>query len=467
VFGVAMDATDLAYAGAAEQARLIATGEVTARAVVEATLDRIGEVDPYLRAYRVVFAEQALAEADAADARVAAGGRLPVMLGVPVAIKDDTDVAGEVTAWGGNAHGGPREHDSDVVAKLREAGAIVVGKTNVPELTIFPFTETLAFGASRNPWNRDHTPGGSSGGSGAAAAAGLCGVAQGSDGAGSIRIPAAFNGLFGLKTQRGTISLGPDHVDAWHGMAVYGPLARHVADAALFIDATSAGASDGRYVAAASAPPRPLRVAVSVKVPTGAIARVGADQLAAVQDVAASLRDLGHTVVEQELDYPLAAFRGVLVRYLRGIHDDAVKVDRPRNLEPRTKGMSRLGGLIPASQVTKARAGEAEVTKRINAIFDDVDVVLTPGPTGPPFRVGELHGRGALWTLNAVAARVPFYGVFNATGQPAASVPAGFDAAGLPLAVQLVGREGDETTLLALGAQLEGLRRWADRRPGL
>lgn len=462
-----MDATDLAYAGAAEQARLIAAGEVSARDVVQATLDRIAALDPELNAYRVVFREQALADADAADARVAAGGELPIMLGVPVAIKDDTDVRGEVTAWGGNAHGGPRAHDSDVVAKLREAGAILVGKTNVPELTIFPFTESLAFGASRNPWSLDHTPGGSSGGSGAAAAAGLCGVAQGSDGAGSIRIPAAFNGLFGLKTQRGTISLGPDHEDAWNGLAVYGPLSRHVADAALFMDATAVSPPPSSFRAAASAPPRPLRIAISTKIPKGAIAKVGADQLGAVQDIAASLRDLGHTVVEHELDYPLSAFQQVLVRYLRGIHDDAVKVARPRNLERRTQGMSRLGGLVPASQLKKARDGEAEMAAHLNGIFDSYDIVLTPGPTGAPFRVGELHGRGALWSVNAAAARVPFYGVFNATGQPAASVPAGFDAAGLPLAVQLVAPPGDESILLALGAQLEGLRRWADRRPPL
>ena len=460
-----MDATDLAYAGAAQQARMIAAGEVTARQVVEATLDRVAAIDPQLRAFRVVFRDEALAAADAVDAAVAAGQAVGPMAGVPVAIKDDTDVAGEVTAWGGNAHAGPRPHDSDVVAKLREAGAIVIGKTNVPELTVWPWTETLAYGATRNPWNRDHTPGGSSGGAGAAAAAGLCGVAQGSDGAGSIRIPAAFNGLFGLKTQRGSISLGPDHEDAWNGLAVYGPLARHVADAALFMDATVTSPPATSFVAAASSPPRPLRVAVSTGIPKGAIAKVGLDQLGAVETIAASLRDLGHTVEEHEIDYPVSAFNQVLIRYLRGIHDDAARVERPRNLERRTKGMARIGGLIPASQLAKARSAEAAMSARVNAIFDDYDVVLTPGPTGPPFRIGELHGRGALWSLMAAGMKVPFYGVFNATGQPAASIPAGFDAAGLPLAVQLVGRPDDEATLLAVGAQLEDLRRWADRRP--
>src|SRR4029077_251356 len=198
-----MDATDLAYAGAARQARLIAAGEVSAREVVRATLDRIDRLDPQLNAYRVVFAERALAEADQADARRRAGDSRP-LLGVPVAIKDDTDVAGEATARGTDASDlTPRPRDAEVVRRLRAAGAVVVGKTNVPELMIWPFTETPSFGVTRNPWALDRTPGGSSGGSGAAAAAGLCGVALGTDGAGSIRIPAAFCGLFGLKPQSG------------------------------------------------------------------------------------------------------------------------------------------------------------------------------------------------------------------------------------------------------------------------
>jgi amidase len=457
-----MDATDLCFAGAAEQARLVAAGEVSARELVEASLERIWRLDPDLNAFRVVFTERALAEADQADARRGAGDRRP-LLGVPVAIKDDADVAGEITAWGSLSHGGPRERDADVVRALRGAGAVVIGKTHVPELTIFPFTESLAFGATRNPWSLDHTPGGSSGGTGVAVAAGMVGVGLGSDGGGSIRIPSAFCGLFGLKPQRDRISLGPKR-EVWHGLGVVGPLARRVADAALFLEATADG---GDFVAAAAREPGRLRVAVSTKLPPGALARLGAEQRDAVEATAELLRSLGHEVTQREIDYGPKAWPNLLARYLRGIHDDARGVEHPERLERRTKGMARLGGLVSAGQVAKARAAEASVAARINAIFDDVDVVLTPGPTGPPFRVGQFHGRGALWTLNAIAGRVPCYGVFNATGQPAASVPAGFDAAGLPLAVQLVGRPGDEATLLSLAAQVEQARPWADRRPPL
>jgi amidase len=456
VFGRAMDATDLCFAGAAEQARLVAAGEVSARELVDASLERIWQVDPDLNAFRVVLAHRALTEADQADARRGAGDRRP-LLGVPVAIKDDTDVAGEVTAWGSLSHGGRRERDADVVRALRAAGAIVIGKTHVPELTIFPFTESLAFGATRNPWSLDHTPGGSSGGTAAAVAAGTVGVGLGSDGGGSIRIPAAFCGLFGIKPQRDRVSLGPKR-EVWHGLGVCGPLARRVADAALFLEVAAGG---GGFVEAAAREPGRLRVAVSTKLPPGALARLGSEQREAVHQTAELLRSLGHEVAEREIDYGPTAWPNLVARYLRGIHDDARGVEHPERLEPRTRAMA------PAGQVARARAAEEGVAARINAIFDHADVVLTPGPTGPPFRVGELHGRGALWTLNRVTAKVPYYGVFNVTGQPAASVPAGVDAGGLPLAVQLVGRPGDEATLLSLAAQIEQARPWAERRPAL
>ena len=462
-----MDATDLAYAGAVQQARLVRDREVSAREVVEATLERIARLDPQLNAYRVVFAERALAEAEQADARSGAGQERP-MLGVPVAIKDDADVAGELTCWGGSAHGGPRPVDSDVVARLREAGAIIIGKTNVPELTIWPFTETVSFGATRNPWDTQLTSGGSSGGSGAAAAAGLCGVALGSDGGGSIRIPAAFCGLFGIKPQRDRVSLGPDHHDAWHGLSVYGPLARSVADAALFLDATADGGPEGGFLSALDVEPGKLRIAISTKVPPPlAGIRLHAAQRRAVDETAALLRDLGHEVREQEVDYGSAGFLNFTTRYLRGIHDDAAGMAHPDRLERRSKAMARLGGLIPGSQLAKARAGETALAARINTIYDQFDVVLTPASSGPPFGIGELQDRGAVWALNASAMRVPWCGVWNAIGQPAASVPAGFDDQGAPTAVQLCGRPGDELTLLRLSAQIEAARPWAQHRPPL
>ncbi|MDX6640248.1 MAG: amidase, partial [Solirubrobacteraceae bacterium] len=191
-----MDAPDLVFAGIARQAQLIRDGEVSPRELVQAVLDRIAQLDPQLNAFRIVLAERALAEAAQAEGRRGAGGDRP-LLGVPIAIKDDVDVAGEVTAMGIAGHGPAKEHDAEVVRRLRAAGAVILGKTAVPEMCIWPFTETLTFGATRNPWNTAYTPGGSSGGTGAAVASGLAAMGLGSDGGGSIRIPSTWCGLFG------------------------------------------------------------------------------------------------------------------------------------------------------------------------------------------------------------------------------------------------------------------------------
>jgi amidase len=467
-----VDAADLAYAGIARQAQLIASGEITSRELVELYLERIARHDATLNAFRVVFAERALLEADQAQARLGAGGERP-LLGVPIAVKDDIDVAGEVTAWGTNAFGGPAAADAEVVRRLREAGAVIIGKTHVPELTLWPFTETATYGATRNPWDLQRAPGGSSGGSAAAVAAGLVGAALGSDGAGSIRIPAAWSGLFGLKPQRGRVSMAP-RPRAWHGLSVNGMLTRSVADTALFLDAAS-GATDVdadhppataiSYASAAATPPGPLRVAISRKVPFGVISRLDAGAARALSDTAELLRSLGHEVVEEDPDYGPDAIQAVLVRYLRGCHDDARGLPHPERLERRTKGMARLGGLIPPQILERALAGEGALAARLNGVLERNHVLVTPATASPPPRIGALQGRGALWTLNAVAGWVPYNGVWNVTGQPAASVPAGFGEDGLPRAVQLVGRPNDEATLLSLAGQIEAERPWAQVRP--
>ncbi|CAJ1498601.1 amidase [[Mycobacterium] burgundiense] len=464
-----MDSIELAFAGAAEQARMLASGEVSAPALTELYLERIARLDPELRSYRVVFADEARAQAAAAQERLDAGERLP-LLGVPIAIKDDVDVAGATTTYGSSAHGPAPTKDAEVVRLLREAGAVILGKTAVPELMIWPFTETVSFGATHNPWDLSYTPGGSSGGSAAAVAAGLAPMALGSDGAGSIRIPATWCGLFGIKPQRDRVPLYP-HDDAWCGMVSNGPLAHTVEDAALFLDVTcdkSMPGPEGGFVGAASRPPNRLRIALTTKVPPLVTARVNAEHAAAVHQAGQLLRELGHDVVTRDIDYPrMAVYGQVLPRYLRGIYDDVRVLPHQERLDSRTRGMARIGRMFSDARIAKIRAAEADLAARMQAIFDDVDVVITPGTATGPSRVGAYRRLGAVSTLALVVARVPFQAAFNATGQPAAVVPWGLDRTGLPLSIQLVGRPFDEATLLSLAAEIEADRPWAQRRPAL
>ncbi|WP_236977455.1 MULTISPECIES: amidase [Mycobacterium] len=459
-----MDPSDLAFAGAAEQARMLADGEITAPELLEVYLERIERLDSELRAYRVVRYDGAREEAELAQQRLDAGVRRP-LLGVPIAIKDDVDVAGEVTTYGSGAHGPAVKDDAEVVRRLRAAGAVVIGKTAVPELMIMPFTESLTFGATRNPWNPRRTPGGSSGGSAAAVAAGLAPIALGSDGGGSIRIPATWCGLFGLKPQRDRVSLEP-HDDAWEGLSVNGPLTRSVLDAALMLDATTTvPGPEGEFAAAATRPPGQLRIALSAKVPTPMPVRVGTAQRNALEQAGALLRDLGHQVIDRDPQYPPSLYANYLPRMLRGISDDADAQAHPERLEARTRHLARLGSFFSDRRMAALRESEIGLSARIQSIFDDVDVVVTPGCAAGPSRIGAYQRRGGISTLLLVGQRVPYQQVWNLTGQPAAVVPWDFDDDGLPMSVQLVGRPFDEATLLSLSAQIEAARPWAQRRP--
>ncbi len=488
-----MDSTELAFAGIARQAELIAAGEVSSRELVECCLERIDRYNPQLNAFRIVFAERALMEADQADARRRAGSAPAErpLLGVPIAVKDEFDVAGELTTFGTNAYGEPAREDSEIVRRMRAAGAIVIGKTHMPELGAVPWTESPTWGATRNPWRLDHSPGGSSGGSAAAVAAGLVGAALAGDGGGSIRFPAAYCGLFGLKTQRGRVPLAP-HLDAWHGLCVNGVLARSVRDTALFYDAIAAGPSDP---GAAEVPPssflaalgagggragggsdpspssgvaakRPLRIALAAKLPPSPLTKLHPENRAALDETVALLRGLGHEVVEREIDYgPLVPPPEFTAIYLRSIHEEAATFAHPERLQRHIRTLARLGGMLPAGAADWAVARRDDYTARVNAPLVDHDVMLMPVSPAPPPKIGAREGLGWLRTALAASATVPYAAPWNFTGQPACSVPAGFAADGLPRAVQLVGRPNDEATLVALAAQIEAERPWAQDRP--
>jgi amidase len=453
-----VDAVDLAFAGLAHQAELIRDGQVSSRELTELYLERIGRLDPHLRSYRIVRADEALAAADAADGR--RGDGAPPLNGVPIAIKDDTDIAGHVTARGSLANGGAAHQDAEVVRRLRAAGVVLLGKTHVAEIEALATTESLAFGATRNPWDPSRTPGGSSGGSATAVAAGLAAAALGTDGAGSIRIPAACCGLFGLKPQRDRVPMP----NKWHGMTVTGALTRGVRDNAVFLDAVKD--SGPSFADAAARPPGALRIASSLKVPRGVTARVGDEQRGAVERTAELLRDLGHSVNERDPDYGNAA-ANVITRYLEGVSSEAASMPHPERLARWTRGLAGLGARIPSFLVERARAQETVDRERVGAVFLDYDVLLTPALTRLPPPLGAWLGLPAPLMLNGMANFTAHMALWNHTGQPAAAVPVELDRSGLPIAVQLVGRPGDEATLLSLSAQLEAATGWLGRRPRL
>ena len=467
-----MDDTELAFAGIAEQSSLLAERAVSSRELVELYLARIERIDPELNAFREVFAEQARVEAARADERLAAGEQRP-LLGVPVAFKDELDLTGSVTRHGTQGYDQPATADAEHVRRIRDAGAIVLGKTNLPELAITGFTETETNGATRNPWDTDRTPGGSSGGSAAAIAAGLIGAASASDGAGSIRIPAANCGLFGLKPQRGRISLMPES-EHWYGMSKTGCLSRRVIDTALWLD-VAAGPAVGdahtppmprtSYVEAAATSPGRLRIAVSTK-PVRALAPpiVEDSVVQAVSALADRLSELGHSVEERTPDYGSVA-NDVVPLYLGGIEQHYRQVPHPERLEQRTRGFARLGRMIPESLIRRAVARRGMHTERINRIFDHVDVLVTPVNGEPPVAVGKWEGTGAFRTLIGMSRTYPFAAVWNYTGQPAASIPAGFTDDGLPLGAMLIAAPNREDLLLSLAAQLESSLGWPDHRP--
>ena len=462
---------EIAFAGAARQAEMVRAGEVSPTELVRLCLDRIERLDPQLNSFRVVLAERALLEAQQAEARLKAGEERP-LLGVPIALKDEVDLAGELTTHGTDAFPDPAPADSEMVRRLREAGAIVVGKTLLPELAICGFTESSTWGVTRNPWDPQRSPGGSSGGSAAAVAAGLVPVASASDGAGSIRIPASSCGLFGLKPQRGRVSLAPD-VEQWNGLSAAGCVSRTVLDTALWLDVIAGGSEEPGapppperpFVESARTPPGKLRVAVSTAAPR-AVAPPTVSEVVkgAVAETAELLRSLGHETAERDPEWGTIG-NNTVPRYLRGIRDDFRRVPRPERLDRRTRGFAAIGSLIPDAIFERAlRARQADAA-RVNSIFDSFDVLITPVMGGTAIPVRRWEGRGALWTLLGMSRFYPYCVPWNHLGNPAMAVPAGTAADGMPLSVQIVGRPGDEATLLSLAAQIEAERPWADRRP--
>jgi amidase len=447
-------------------------GSLSSIQLVERALARIAATQPTLNAFRVVRAQAARAEAAEADRRIAAGERLP-LLGVPIAIKDDVDLAEHPTSFGCPGPFAAKATDCEMVRRLRHAGAVIVGKTNTPEIGLYPFTEGSAFGSTRNPWSLDHTPGGSSGGSAAAVAAGIVPAATGSDGAGSVRIPAAWCNLVGVKPQRSRISTWPDR-ESFNGLTCIGPLTRTVADAALMLDVLSGPHPEDLhtpppppepFARAVAREPPPLRVALSLRhAYSGAPVRLHEEIDAGVQRIGRVLGELGHKVGGRHPSYGLMGL-ALVARGESGVHEWVRRVPNRSLLDARTRSTARVGGALSKTALPIARRLERRFQRRVGSLFGEFDVLIVPTSASAPLPIGRTDGLSSWSTQQVIAGACPYAWPWNVLGWPGVSVPAGFTSEGLPFGVQLLGPANSEATLLSLAAQLERVERWHERTP--
>ena len=458
---------ELAFLSALEQARLVRSGELSSTELVTHHLERIDRHDPTLNAFVTVCGEEALVAASLVDA---SPGDAPFR-GVPIAIKDLAPTAGIRTTYSSRAYADyVPDFDSAVVRRIREAGFVIVGKTNTPEFGTVAFTESELNGVTRNPWNTALTPGGSSGGAAAALAAGLVPAAHATDGGGSIRIPASCCGLFGLKPSRGRVSSAP--FGAFEGLSTSGPLTHTVEDAAHILDVLAGYEPGDPWWAppperpfaetVTDTPPR-LRIAVTSTPPVDVA--VVPECVVAVTAAAALLADLGHDVREATPPWREPTLFDTFIAVWQ-VGPALHPVDDISLLTPLNRGLVEAAHAASAADYGRAVASLQILARRIVAFWSDVDVVLTPTLALPPVPIGwQEEVDGAIEQLLRNTEFTPFTAVANLTGLPAMSLPLHWSEGGLPIGVQAIGPPAGDALLLSLAAEIEAARPWADRRP--
>lgn len=469
---------DTAWLDATDQAELVRTKEVSPSELVDAAIARVERLNPELNAVIHELFERARGEA---------AGVLPdgPFRGVPFLLKDlGAELAGTPLCEGLTFAGDYRSTETQTLTqRYIDAGFVICGKTNTPELGILPTTEPHRFGPSRNPWDTGHSTGGSSGGSAAAVASGMVPAAHANDGGGSIRIPASCCGLVGLKPTRGRNSLAPAYGDLMGGLVAEHVVTRSVRDSAAILDATAGPVPGDPYwapplrgasfSAAAATRPDGLRVAVMSSSPTGS--EVHPDCVTAVQSTAALCESLGHHVEEAALTVDGDAFTEHFVNQWAcsnawAMADWEHRIGRPageEDVEPLSWALIQLGRAIDGGTYLRSVQELQRISRQIADFFESIDVLLTPTLAEPPAPLGTFDSPPGepLTGLFRAASYVPFTPPFNVTGQPGISLPLHWNDAGLPIGLQFVGRFGDEETLLSLAGQLEEARPWAGRRP--
>jgi amidase len=462
-----------------ELAAAVRAGDLSPVAVTDHYLHRASALNDLVGAFYTITAELAADQAMAAEkavANTADPARLPPLTGVPIPVKDLNRVAGVRQTQGSLAHAGDvPETDDYVVQRLREAGAVITGKTATPEFGLPCYTESRIGPPARTPWDLSRSAGGSSGGAAAAVAAGLAPAAQGSDGGGSIRIPASVCGLVGLKPSRGRVSAGPVAPDL-AGLTANGPITRTVADAALLLDVMSGNYPGDLYTQSplppgesffghAGRPPGRLRIGRTLGNPMGA--EVHPDCVLAYQEASTLLASLGHEV--EDIPMPVGADAVPLFEVLWYSCAALIPVlpGRDELLRPLTRYLRARGAAITAAELLLAQGGLQSATRAAAAALHGYDAVLTPALAQPPVPVGHFDEADPAANFEEQKRFTPFTAVYNVTGQPAISLPLHWTAAGLPIGVMLASRSGAEGLLISLSAQLEAARPWQHRHPPL
>ena len=455
---------------AVELSALIERKEASPLHVLEVFLERCARLNPSLNAIVASDHEAARRAAAAAERRMRQGSRLGALDGLPVTIKDNIHVEGLPATWGSLLYRDFRPPQDDVaVARLRAAGAVIVGKTNTPEFALSSFTDNLLFGATRNPWNPQLTPGGSSGGAVAAVAAGLCPLAIGTDAGGSIRRPASYAGIVGLRPSTGRVARVHGFPPMAHDFQVICPAARTVADTELLYRCI-AGPDPRDRLSLAVVDSQPTRRRLRIRQVTGiADALIDPEIAKAMMDAAALLRSLGHTVEAGAAPYDLVQIEDIwstltAVGLARALSAQESWRDK---VQPASAAIAERGAGISGTQYAAALDAVTQLRRRTPEWFADFDVLLTPASAALPWPVGQpypavIDGR----TASPRAAGV-FATFVNAAGLPAISVPVTPAASGLPIGMQLVGAFGADAELLALAGEFEKAQPWAERWPAL
>jgi amidase len=457
------------YIEAWELRELVLKKEVRAREVAEFFLERVERLNPKLGAFITVTADRALADAARIEKMSAAEGVKLPLFGVAYSLKDLLWTKDIRTTFGSkNFENWHAPADAELAVRLANSGGILLGKTSTPEFGLRPVTEGGLCPPARNPWNLEHTAGGSSGGSASAVAAGMHPVAQGSDGGGSVRIPAACCGLVGIKPSRGRITSSPAAGEGWAGLSTTGPIARTVRDAALMLDAM-AGMMPGDpyaarphtrpFVEEVTAHPKKLRLAV---INHSALGSPDDETLAALESACGTFREMGHSIEPLTLDP--AAMLGKFARVIVGASVASTNIPDPELLEPVVRASYEWGKKISAADYIRAVTGMHNTSRGIIHTLMPYDALIAPTLTRPAVRIGSL-GLNPATSADEVYAWIPFTFPFNSTGQPAISIPNGFSKSGLPLALQMIGRPGDEAGIIALAADFERARPWKDKHP--